>query len=111
MLKYFSLSSLPLVSKEPSPHVFRKPSLTFVSHQDSARGVVFLWHFIKSHHDSLAASTRFFHQGIGDALCQLAFLIGRAAGQHGDLNQWHGTPVGSRWPGLLRQFVAREEEA
>src|SRR5438876_8159173 len=77
---------------------------------------------MESYNDSIAARVGFFHHCIGDTLCQLAFLLSRAAGQHRYLNEWHRgrlptsthrksvrsvqIPLGQ----LLRQFVTREKE-
>ena len=64
------------------PRVFT----SLVHHQHAARSVALLRNFVESHHDCLAASAGFFHHGVGDALRQLALLIGGAAGQHCDLD-------------------------
>ena len=51
-------------------------SLSLVHHQHPARSITLLRNFMESHHDNLAARSRFLHHGIGDALRQLALLIG-----------------------------------
>jgi hypothetical protein len=44
---------------------------------------------VERDHDRFAVRTRFFHHRIGNALRNLALLIGRTALQHGYLNKRH----------------------
>src|SRR6202521_4847803 len=60
--------------------------LLLVGYQLAAGSITFLRHFQKCHHDHFAARPGFFHHCVGNALGDLAFLIGRAALEHGDLN-------------------------
>src|SRR5207302_10602907 len=75
---------LPVLSAARSPLL-----LLLVSHQLATGSITFLRHFQKCHGGRFAARPGFFHHRIGNALCDLALLIDRAALEHCDLNKRH----------------------
>src|SRR5207245_7637542 len=60
-----------------------------VGNQHAAWGVALFRNFIEGDGDTFARSTGFFHQYVGDALRNFAFLLGCATGQHRNLDHWH----------------------
>src|ERR1700758_4339691 len=64
-------------------------SLSLVDHQFAAGSVAFLRNLDKGDNDGLAPCACVFDHRIGNALGDLPFLIGRAALEHGDLNERH----------------------
>src|SRR5579864_1156382 len=78
----------------PSPASVESPGrqaelFRSIDHQLAARSVAFLRGFVEGHDNPFLASPGFLHQSVGDALCDLALLIGGMAGRHCDLNYWH----------------------
>src|SRR6185437_17153078 len=100
-----------------------------VCDQHAAAGVALFRHFVESHRNSVARGAGLLDHHVGDALRDLALLLGGAAGEHRDLNHRHEVALFSEvivvelrstgrarapvptWSFLLRQFVSGEEEA
>src|SRR5579859_242885 len=83
----------------------------FVDHQFAAGGVALFRHFIEGDDDSFAACATVLDESIGDALNDLALLVGGATLQHGDLNHGHNrfSVSSTQYPVLSTQLfkVAR----
>ena len=63
--------------------------LPSVRHQNTSGGVTFLGNLDKSYDNCFATRSRFLYHCIRDALRYFAFLIGRPAFEHGDLDKRH----------------------
>jgi len=83
---------------------------SFVDHQFAAGGVTFFRDFMEGDDDAFASRPGFFDQNLGDALGDLALLIGRAAGEHGDLDQGHKKVLSTQYsvPSTQKTFPKRD---